>query len=123
MNRHFTASFDHPFQPMQRLHCPKQHKPRVFRAFRQYIEQPMHSIIQINVGGTSLMRSDEFPRARPIPRMAGRVAELRVGLCFTDPPLASVPSENTADQFASAHEWISPEEIGTDLPPVHRPVG
>jgi len=83
----------------------------------------MHSIIQINVSGAGLVRSDEFPRARAVPRVAGRVIELRVGLRFDDPTLASMPSENAADQFTGAGEWIPFKEIRTDFLAVHRPVG
>ena len=79
------------------------------------IQEPVDTVVQVNVCGARRVVGDEAPRGRPAERVAGLVIPHGIRLGFDDDPAASFPEQLAADEHPGAGEGIAHEK-----PPVHR---
>ena len=66
-------------------------------AFGQYIEQPMHAIVQIGVDRSRRLLDDKLARLGPNKGMTRFVAELSVCFSFNDDSTATIPQQRRPD--------------------------
>lgn len=95
---------------VKRFQCSQQNESRPLVTFYQHIEEPMDTIVQINVGIAGIMGFDENSGTRTAPRVACGIINGQIGFGFDNPRTLSVPTKTTTDQFARAHQRVPSEE-------------
>src|SRR4051794_8652439 len=69
-------------------------------SFDEDIEQPVHAVIEVNIGIAGAMLCDELPRAGAVPGVSRFIVDRGVGLGLHDDAGAFAPDQFAADQFA-----------------------
>lgn len=79
-------------------------------AFDEDVEEPIHPVIEIDVGGAGVVFGDEGAGGRSRESVRGFIAGSSIGLGFDDEARAGTPDELAADEFAGARDGIALEE-------------
>ncbi len=78
------------------------------------VEEPVHPVVEIDVGGTGRLRFHKLPRTGARRRVAGGIAFDGVGLSLQDDAGAAIPDELDADQIAGHVEHIALKIVATE---------
>jgi|TARA_B100000959_G_scaffold250693_2_gene279364 hypothetical protein len=91
------ATAFHPRQTTHRFQGTKEHEAIALTSLHEQVEEPVHSVIQINIGGPRLVLIDESPGAGTDMGMACRITRGLVCLCFHNYSGTTLPLQATAD--------------------------
>lgn len=80
--------------------------------FDQHVEEPVHAVIEIDVGGAGRMVLDEAAGGRAVEGMTGSVVLRIVGFGFDDAEGLALPDEPCADEGAGTEEGGLLKECG-----------
>ena len=95
-----AAAASHPLQATHGFQCPQENETIALTPLHKKVEEPVHSVIQIDIGSPCLVLLDEPPGAGTEVGMTGRVVCCLVGLCLDNHSCTTLPLEPTTDQLA-----------------------
>ena len=87
----------HDTPPAPRLDRPQQHEA-ILLALHQYVQHPMHAVVQIHIRRPRRMTRHEIPGRRTRECMTRRIILRRVGFAFDDDSAAPAPHQLTPHQ-------------------------
>ena len=108
------ASLAHVIDAAGGLERAEQDESRALRSLHKDVEEPVHAVIEVDVGSACRVGFHELSGAGAEPGMAGRVVDRVVCLRFHDHAGAGVPLEVASDEGARAGDWVAGEEILVD---------
>ena len=111
----FASAF-HQADAINRLEGAKQDESFVpcCRINAEHVGEPVHAVVEINVGGAGRVLGGEFPRRWPVKEMAGLIAMFVIGLRLDDDAGGLSVNQFAADQLTSADQGVSFEEGTVD---------
>ena len=86
----------HLLDAFDRLQRAKQHKAQTL-SFDEDVKHPVHSVVEVDIGRSSLMARDKKPRTWAKKRMARFIAVHIVSFRFDDDPAERAPLESAPD--------------------------
>src|SRR6266487_354600 len=108
-----SATFLHLLDAFSRLQRANKDET-ILVAFDQHVQHPMHSIIEIDIGGTRVVSLDKAARTRTCKGMRGLVVDCRVRFHIDNDSRTIVPNEFCADQLTRASDRITFKKRRTD---------
>ena len=128
-NGHAFPALLHQPDASNRIQRPDQDKPipRLIvlvihpTPFHQKVKEPVHPVIEIDVGSSRTVSRHEAPGPLTLPGVAGRVVYRRVGFCLNDDSCCLPHAESASNQLTRTKERVPTEERWPEL--CHSPVG
>lgn len=105
-----AATLAHDGKALSRLQCAQQHKTVSVRRFHQHVGEPVHPVIQIDIGAACLVVSYELASGGSKVCVARLIAFFAVGFRFYYAPRALSPTQLTAQQIAGTFHWMTTEK-------------
>src|SRR4029077_5622288 len=105
-DRFEAAATAHLLQTARGLERAEEDKTVVAAAatLDQHVEEPVDSVIQVDVGGAGRVAVQELPGAAAYKGVAGLVAFGRIGLRLHNASATAAPDQLRADQLAGANQ-------------------
>lgn len=91
--------------------CADEDEAVLGTAFDKEVEEPVHAVVEIDVGGAGKVLFDELAGAGAGGGVAGGISLHGVGFGFDDDAGAAVPDELHSDEIAGDGEDVAFEEI------------
>ena len=82
----------HRFNIFERFKGADEDKSIRIAVFDENVREPIHAVVEVNVGSSRLVDADELPSARAEKGVAGFVSKLGVGLGFDNSTAGTVPN-------------------------------
>jgi hypothetical protein len=97
-----TAPFSHQAKSSSRLDCADENESVAWPAFHEYVQHPVHAIVEINVGRARFIAPNELSRARAPESVTRFVAFDQIGLRLNDNADTLFPDQLRPDERSSA---------------------
>src|SRR6266446_3531071 len=112
------STFFHPFDSNSWFQGTNQNET-ILLPFHEYIQHPVHPVIEIDVGGASVVALDKCARAWTHKGVTGLVIYRVVGFRLNNHARAITPNQFHSNQFSRANERIALEKRSRNDPTLH----
>ena len=106
-----SATLPHQLHSLQRFQGSNENEPLLLFTLHQEVQEPMHPVIQIDIGRSRRISVHEVPGTLSLPSMAGRITHCGICLRLDNPPAAYSQGDRAADHLPCAGNRIAPEEL------------